>query len=146
MPERQESIMRSAAQERQDPFTRFDHKPFILLTTFRRDGTPIPTPVDAYHVHEGLFFITDPCTGKAKRLRRNPHVLVCPSTVRGAPVGPTIHARVRRLSEREAAAALEVFVKIRPVAFRLTVARYRLSHRQMAVYEILPSHTTRLVA
>jgi hypothetical protein len=138
--------MRSAAQQRGDPFQAFAHKPFMLLTTFRADGTPVPTPVDAYHVHEALFFITDPRSWKAKRLRRDPHVLVCPCTVRGAPVGPTMHARVRVLDEREAAAALAVFVKLRPVAFRLTLARYRLSHKQMAVYEVLPSRTTRLVA
>ena len=138
--------MHTATRQREDPFGGFAHKPFISVTTFRKDGTPVTTPVDAYHVHEALFFITDPSSGKAKRLRRNPHVLVCPCTVRGAPVGPTIHARVRRLSEEEATTALEAFVKIRPVAFRLTVARYRRGHKQMAVYEVLPSHTTRLVA
>jgi uncharacterized protein len=71
---------------------------YILLTTFRRDGTPVPTPV--WHVVvDGVAYVsTGENVGKVKRIRRSPEVTISACTLRGRPTGPTFAARARILS------------------------------------------------
>ena len=47
---------------------------FVSLTTFRRDGTPIATPVWIARDGDVLVVTTPADTGKVKRLRRDPRV------------------------------------------------------------------------
>jgi PPOX class probable F420-dependent enzyme len=56
---------------------------YIRLTTFRRDGTPVPTPVWQVRDGDRLLVITDGTTGKVKRLRHTPRVLIAASDQRG---------------------------------------------------------------
>jgi PPOX class probable F420-dependent enzyme len=59
---------------------------YILFTTFRRDGTPVPTPVWVVPLDEGrLGFTTSSSSGKAKRLAHTPEVTVQPCNGRGRP-------------------------------------------------------------
>jgi len=57
---------------------------YISLTTFKQDGTPVATPVWVVS-DDGrrLLVWTGPETGKVKRLRRNPRVVVAASDIRG---------------------------------------------------------------
>ena len=64
-----------------------DRAKFISLTTFRRDGTPVPTPVWFAVDGTTLLVWTDATSGKAKRLRNDPKVEVAPSDARGRPTG-----------------------------------------------------------
>jgi PPOX class probable F420-dependent enzyme len=59
---------------------------YILLTTFKRDGTPVSTPVWAVPVsdHE-IGFWTSSGSGKAKRLAHTSRVTVQPCDARGRP-------------------------------------------------------------
>ena len=65
---------------------------YISLTTFRRDGRAVATPV--WFVRDGnrILVWTGATTGKAKRIRHNPHVTVAACTMRGAVTGPTFTA------------------------------------------------------
>ena len=56
---------------------------FARLTTFRRDGAPVPTPVGVVRDGDHLLVITDASTGKVKRLRHTPQVLIAPCDPRG---------------------------------------------------------------
>lgn len=56
---------------------------YVRLTTFRRDGTPVPTPVWVVRDGDALLVITGSATGKAKRLRHTARVLIAPSDMRG---------------------------------------------------------------
>lgn len=57
---------------------------YILLTTFRRDGTPVSTPVWAVPLDGGAVgFYTSSGSGKAKRLAHTQRVTVQPSDARG---------------------------------------------------------------
>jgi PPOX class probable F420-dependent enzyme len=61
---------------------------FVLVTTFRKDGRLVPTPVWSAPLGDGrLVFVTQDTTGKVKRLRRDPHVLLAPCSRRGKPLG-----------------------------------------------------------
>jgi hypothetical protein len=74
-----------------------------LLTTYKRDGTAVSTPVSVVVDGDVAYFRTYSHTGKAKRLRRNGTVLAAPSTFRGKPVGPA-NRYVAQLLQGDAAA------------------------------------------
>ena len=56
---------------------------FVRLTTFRRGGAPVPTPVGVVRDGDHLVVITDASTGKVKRVRHTPQVLIAPCDPRG---------------------------------------------------------------
>ena len=65
----------------------------ILLTTFKRDGAPVATPVSIAFDHDRAFFRSYDKAWKTKRLRRNERVNVAPATFRGRPTGSTVNVR-----------------------------------------------------
>jgi PPOX class probable F420-dependent enzyme len=80
-----------------------------VVVTFRRDGEPVPTPVNFGLSDAGtLVFRTEPHVAKVRRLRRDPHVRVFPCNLRGKPLGPAVEgtARVVPDEERERARAV----------------------------------------
>ena len=53
---------------------------YVSLTTFRRNGSPVATPVGALVSDGVLYVLTPPDTGKVKRIRRNSIVGIAPCT------------------------------------------------------------------
>jgi PPOX class probable F420-dependent enzyme len=80
---------------------------YISLVTYRRDGTPVATPV--WHVRDGerLVVVTEAATAKVKRLRRDPRVVVTVCDIRGriAPEAPSAEGTARLLDEAGTQAA-----------------------------------------
>ncbi|QTH36818.1 PPOX class F420-dependent oxidoreductase [Yimella sp. cx-51] len=58
---------------------------FVLLTTFRRDGREVPTPVWIAQLDDQLVVSTPEGTGKLKRLKHTPRVTLQPCSRRGVP-------------------------------------------------------------
>ena len=57
---------------------------YLLLTTFKRDGNPVATPVWTARLDDGsMGFWTSSGSGKAKRLGHTPRVTVQPCDARG---------------------------------------------------------------
>jgi uncharacterized protein len=57
---------------------------YIRVTTFKKDGTEVSTPTWVVALDDGkLGFYTSSTSGKAKRLKNNPKVIVQPSDGRG---------------------------------------------------------------
>lgn len=57
---------------------------YLLLTTFRRNGTPVPTPVWAVPLDDGTIgFWTSSGSGKAKRLAHTAEVTIQPCDMKG---------------------------------------------------------------
>lgn len=77
--------------------TRFTKQWAVLLTSHKKDGTGVGTPVSIAVEGDHAYFRTPGAAAKVKRLRNNPEVEIAPSTVRGAPTGPAIRARARLL-------------------------------------------------
>jgi hypothetical protein len=72
-----------------------------LLVTYRRDGTPVPTPVWAAPA-EGLLYVrSERASGKVKRLRNDARLLVAPCTVRGKPLGMPFEASAKVLAREQ---------------------------------------------
>ena len=80
---------------------------YVSLTTYRRDGTAVATPV--WHVVDGgeLFVVSESDTGKVKRIRRNAAVVVTVCDFRGrtAPGAPSAGGTARLLDETQTQAA-----------------------------------------
>ncbi|MFH9670827.1 PPOX class F420-dependent oxidoreductase [Streptomyces sp. NPDC017405] len=60
---------------------------YLLLTSYRRNGTPVATPVWVVRDGDRLGVWTAAGSGKVKRVRRRPEVLVGPCDLRGNPTG-----------------------------------------------------------
>ncbi|MBA3869122.1 MAG: PPOX class F420-dependent oxidoreductase [Anaerolineae bacterium] len=74
----------------------------MLLTTFRKNGQGVSTPVGINALlDDKVYFTTWSTTYKVKRLANNPHVTVAPSTRMGKPIGATIEGVARQLSDTE---------------------------------------------
>lgn len=105
-----------------------------LLTTYRRVGTGVSTPVSIAFDGEHAFFRTWHTAGKAKRLANNPRVEVAPCTFRGRPTGPAIQARAKLLDGDDARKASAALAKRHPVLLGILVPlvhrlmRYRTLH------------------
>ncbi|SDK23345.1 PPOX class F420-dependent oxidoreductase [Nonomuraea jiangxiensis] len=56
---------------------------YISVTTYRRDGTPVATPLWAAQDGDAVVFWTPAGSGKIKRIRNNPEVSVAGCDVRG---------------------------------------------------------------
>ncbi|MEU4596705.1 PPOX class F420-dependent oxidoreductase [Nocardia sp. NPDC023988] len=63
---------------------------YLLLTTFRRDGRPVPTPVLVMRDGETLAVWSAADTGKVKRIRNSGRVTVCSCDWRGKPRGASV--------------------------------------------------------
>src|SRR5258706_6776447 len=74
---------------------------YVSLTTFRKDGTPMATPVWLVGYEDGIAVWTGAGSGKVKRLRRNKAVTVAPCTVRGRVLGEAVDGRARLLSSED---------------------------------------------
>jgi uncharacterized protein len=91
--------------ETASPFTALADERQVSLTTFRRDGTPVSTPVHLVVDGARILVRTFDPSGKLKRIRANPDVEIAPCTLRGRVTGRTLPATVRILQGEESAAA-----------------------------------------
>lgn len=108
-----------------------------LLTTFRRNGQGVDTPVGITIIGENVYFTTPSDTGKVKRIANNPLVRLAPFTKMGMKViGPTVEGRARRLSDQEAD---ELYRGRLSLWGRLWLLIYKLQKKQKVYYEISPS-------
>src|SRR5438309_11162447 len=83
----------------------FVHQRTILLTTYRRNGDPVATPVNIAVEGDRAFIRTCDKAGKARRIRNNPIVQIAPSTFRGKTTGTPMRLKARLLEDDEAARA-----------------------------------------
>ena len=80
-----------------------------LLTTYRRNGQGVGTPVGIIVVGDTVYFATRHTTGKVKRLRHTPRATLAPCTRGGRPTGPAIDCIARPLTGAEAAPVEKLF-------------------------------------
>ncbi len=74
---------------------------YISLTSFRKNGDGVATPVWFGEDGEKLYVMTRSDMGKTKRIRNNPQVRVAPCTIRGKITGPVFFALARILPPQE---------------------------------------------
>ena len=97
---------------------------YLSVTSFKRDGTGVATPV--WFVSDGsrLFAITDLHSWKVRRIRRNTHVLVAPCRPDG---------KLRREPVPARAEVLTAIPELERVQ-KLLLARYKISYRVVMLF------------
>jgi|SRR5215212_5465025 len=122
-----------------EPFVR---QTYVLLTTYRRDGTPVGTPVHIAVDGEHAFVRTWDTAWRIKRIRNNPEVEVTPSTARGKPTGPATHARARVLEGDESAYAGRALARKYPILHGFLIPLvHRLRGNETMHIELAPVET-----
>jgi PPOX class probable F420-dependent enzyme len=81
---------------------------YALVVTFRRDGSPVATPVWAAVGDGRLYVRTERGSGKVKRLASDPRALIAPCSADGRPRGHAlqVHGRVLNAGEEARAEAI----------------------------------------
>ena len=74
---------------------------FANLTTFRRNGQGVTTPVWFAQAGDTIYVMTQAQAGKDKRLRNNPIARIGPSDRAGKALGPELALRGRLLDPLE---------------------------------------------
>ena len=121
---------------------------YLRLTTYRRDGTPVATPVWFAMTDECWFVYSSGTAGKVKRLRHTSAVLVAACDMRGGVKGPAFKTEAL-LTDADhdkaagyAALAARYGWQLRVATFLSWVGR-RLDNRQMI--RVVPPVSSSLV-
>ncbi len=117
---------------------------YLSITSYKRDGTSVATPVWFVERDGRLLVQTDAASGKVKRVRRNPAVLVAVCTASGRLRGPQRPGTAGLLPDSEAGQAERLLADkyridllfIRPLRFaqaRLHLGRPRTTTVILAI-------------
>ena len=109
-----------------NPFAMFDRQGTVLLTTYRRDGRAVATPISIAIVGDHAVFRTYDRAWKTRRLAHTPRIRLAPSTARGRPTGPATEAVAHRITGDEALAAARALRRKHPILHGVLVP---LGHR-----------------
>jgi PPOX class probable F420-dependent enzyme len=103
---------------------------YLSVTSFRRDGSGVATPV--WFVSDGrrLFALTDLHSAKVRRMRRNPRVLVASCRADGKLRGEPLPARTEVLTATpELERVQKLLMERYKLSYRLVMLIYRLGRR-----------------
>ena len=102
---------------------------YVSLTTFRRTGVPVATPVWAAPDGDSLVVWTRADSGKVKRLRHTTRVTVAPCDVRGRTRGPAVEGVAEFVPDAERPQALAALRRTYGLRFTVGNVTARLAHR-----------------
>ena len=108
-------MTKTSNEELSGYFAALSASDYMLLTTFRRDGRAVATPVHVVAETNRVFFRTWDVSGKAKRLRHTPTVEVAPCNFRGRSPGPAVRARAVLLNGEASEQAARLLAKKHPI-------------------------------
>jgi hypothetical protein len=97
---------------------------YILLTTYKKDGSAVPTPVWVSSSGTKLFVLTDANAGKIKRIRNRGHVVIAPCDARGGSQGTSVDASARLVDDPAELTKIDALHK----------AKYGLAYRAMGLF------------
>lgn len=103
---------------------------YLSLTTFRKDGTPVATPVWLVRDGDTLRVITEADSGKAKRLRNSSRVLLAPCDARGRLKGDQVEGVATLQDPAETARTAQLVEKRYGLLGRLLMWRSRRAARK----------------
>lgn len=94
---------------------------YLLVTTYKKDGSSVPTPVWVVPDGDVLGIWTSADSGKVKRIRNRADVLVGPCDMRGNPTGPPMPATAEVLDAAGTARYRALITKKYGLIGRLTL-------------------------
>lgn len=106
---RVQSLVVEDERDAPHPFEYLEGHRYIRLTTFRKTGDPVPTPV-WFALHDGrLYITTEPDSGKMKRIRNDPRVRISPCNAWGRPRGASVKGIARSVEDKPNGEAESIF-------------------------------------
>lgn len=103
---------------------------YLSVTSFKRDGTGVATPV--WFVSDGnrLFALTDLHSAKVRRIRRNAHVMVASCRPGGKLRGERVSARAEVLTDpAELERVQKLLLERYKISYRVVMFFYRVGRR-----------------
>ena len=89
------------SEDQTSDFSVVEGRKYISLTTFRKSGKPVATPVWFVEKEGKICVWTQSNSGKMKRLRHNSGVTLAPCTMGGKVIGPVVEGIARIVSPQE---------------------------------------------
>lgn len=118
-------------------FAPLERSSTALLTTFRRSGDGVSTPVSVALAAGCVYFVTAATSGKAKRLAHCGRVTLAPCTVSGLPLGETVNGQALLLEDTARRHVRRVLRPTGPLFWSFML--YRLRGNAMNLYEVVPA-------
>ncbi|ASR37555.1 PPOX class F420-dependent enzyme [Prauserella marina] len=95
---------------------------YVLLTTFRKSGDAVPTPVWAARLGDELVVWSERAAGKVKRIRAGSQVELVACDLRGKQThGQTVRGKARILDDEGTAATREAIARKYGIVGRVTM-------------------------
>ncbi|QIJ66194.1 PPOX class F420-dependent oxidoreductase [Streptomyces sp. JB150] len=108
------------------PTARLGAGKYLLITSYRRNGTGVGTPVWVVEDEGALGVWTAADSWKVKRIRANPSVRIAPCDVRGNPTGDAVEATAEIVDAATTARYRGLIARKYGVLGRLTLLGSRL--------------------
>ncbi len=80
---------------------------YVSLTTFRKSGVAVPTPMWFAESNGIIYIYTGATAGKVKRIRNSGRVTLAPCTANGKVTGEAIEGNARIISDQQEIAQAE---------------------------------------
>jgi uncharacterized protein len=112
---------------------------YISLTTYRKNGEGVPTPVWFAEENGKLYITTREASWKVKRIRNNPKVRFAPCSFRGQILGDWMDGTARIIPESEGQTAYNALA--RKFGWQFTFGgfvTYKLMNNPRVFIEVTP--------
>ena len=108
---------------------------YINLETYKKDGTPVRTPVWFVIDNDLIYVITRDSTGKVKRLKNNHDVRIVLCSFKGEPKNEWIKGKAEKITGKEADIAIKLRKKKYGMSARL-IGLFTSQKGNLVVYSI----------
>jgi PPOX class probable F420-dependent enzyme len=122
----------------ESPFAQFARQRTVLVTTYKRDGSPVGKPMSIAVDGDHAYLRTFDKAWKVKRLHNNPAAALTACSFRGkAQGGPTINATARRLEGADDQRASELINRKYPIfEGKVALTMFKLRGWKSVHYEL----------
>ena len=104
----------------EDKLSLFLDQKYVNLETYKKDGTPVRTPVWFMIDGDIVYVVTREKTGKVKRLKNNQNIRIVPCSFKGKPESEWIKGIAQKVTGEEAEKAIKLRKKKYGFSARLT--------------------------
>ena len=108
---------------------------YINLETYKKDGTPVRTPVWFVIDKDLIYVITRDSTGKVKRLKNNQDVRIVSCSFKGEPKNEWVKGKTEMITGEEADKAIKLRKKKYGMSARL-IGLFTSQKGNLVVYSI----------
>ena len=124
--------------QQSDPFAYLYPHKYIQLTTYRKTGVGVPTPVGFASQAGKIYVMTPGTASKLKRIRNNGRVTLAPCDRKGKVLGESVEGQARILAPEERAAAQQAFIRKYGLIYRIFLVGQKMRKTQRTYIEIQP--------